>query len=344
MNKRKIFVFGIILFFIFVAMFGILTFVLVKLNKRGIEYEITKKIKLVPLKNQPEKLDIPLKDFHIATSHNSYIGSTQFLGSTDPKYVRQAMMLGARVIELDVFPKDNTDVLKNIRNTPIVAHGIEKCEESGKKWDDSMPCPKSNIIVTVNNRNLVEYCKTIYATLPVLNGDPLFIFIENNTNSITGTNDEIANLFINQFGNILLTPKKLYSMMNNNRSGIINNIASVPIKYFLNQIILITGGGCRGKFCDISFNYYDWLNNYTNLSKKIGDEHNKMIRIYPDMEDNINQIIEGNLSLNYDPYHFFKLGCQLIALNYNIDDSHLISYLNYFNESSFIPIGTKIFS
>ena len=107
----------------------------------------------------PDWLSRPLKEFQVATSHNTYMGGLQFGSCVSVEALQNSLDLGARCIELDVFRDKKTDL-------PVVGHGAVR-KEKYKLVSNSVP---------------FEDCvRGIMAKAFTRTDDPLFIMVENNT-------------------------------------------------------------------------------------------------------------------------------------------------------------------
>ena len=110
-----------------------------------------------------EWLDFPTKKFRFLTSHNTYLTGLQFgPGSCDPDGVVQALQMGARCIELDVFCAD----FQGGDFAPVVAHGI--AQEAGD-------------IKVTGTKPFDEFIKMIKIHGWKNTTQPLFLMVEYNT-------------------------------------------------------------------------------------------------------------------------------------------------------------------
>ena len=247
-----------------------------------------------------------LKEFHIATSHNTYIPCTQNADIADVLAIKRALLLGARAIELDVFSDKTT--LK-----PIVAHGVERGAE------------RADILTTTSIP--FQHCLDIikkYAFQKTT--DPIFIILELNTNKMIKVNNEIAKMLKNTFKDQLYKQNKKVSL------------GDIKLKDTLNKVIVLSGGGSNGDLNKII--YSTWHDQkmknipYTDQDLKedeiIKFNETGMTRVYPA------GTIEGHFSLNYDFEVAFEKGCQFIAMNYQTIDDNMNKYLTNFKNSSFL--------
>mmetsp|Transcript_50657 Transcript_50657/g.115107 ORF Transcript_50657/g.115107 Transcript_50657/m.115107 type:complete len:1176 (-) Transcript_50657:192-3719(-) len=69
---------------------------------------------LVDIRHQQQKLDKPITEYWIATSHNTYLEDSQIFGQTAGRMYVRALNSGCRCVELDVWDDGET---------PVVTHG-----------------------------------------------------------------------------------------------------------------------------------------------------------------------------------------------------------------------------
>jgi phosphatidylinositol phospholipase C delta len=174
-------------------------------------YLLTNKITSIEI-IKPHLLDKPLHEFYISTSHNTYLPCHQNIDISSIDAIKNALQLGARVIELDVYAKNNIG-LTDDDYTPVVAHGKEY------KYGD---------IFTTSFITFEESIKTI-AEFAQTTSDPLWITLELNTNKLVKTQLKMKEILLKYFGNKII-----------NSTTMLSNIS---IKNLLNKIILTSGDG-----------------------------------------------------------------------------------------------------
>jgi len=274
---------------------------------------------LKPIETKKELLDKPIKEFIINSSHNTYIPCNQNIDSASCEAIKRSLVMGARVIELDVYAKNNTGST-DADFEPIVAHGLER----GKNKD-----------LLTTSFITFEDCIDTIATYGFLTSDPLILCIENNTNKLLKTQEKIAKIIINKLGSHLLH-RDYKITTKEGKKYFVNE----PIKNFLNKIIIIAGGGNQPvleNLLDGTFGINNFLSNKSHKDVQESD-NNLLQRVYP------NDDIQGNFSLNYDPEPYWKKGFQIVALNFGAVDRNLLKNANMFRYYSFIPKDDIIFT
>ena len=325
MNRVNIWVFLIIPISLFI-------YYLLKLLKDGYNFSLndclcyvsnqllTNKITSIEL-IKPHLLDKPLHEFYISTSHNTYLPCHQNIDISSIDAIKNALQLGARVIELDVYAKNNIG-LTDDDYTPVVAHGMEY------KYGD---------IFTTSYITFEECIKTI-AEFAQTTSDPIWITLELNTNKLVKTQIKMREILLKYFENKIINSTTMLS--------------NTPIKKLLNKIILTSGGGFasdnRVNFRNgitsgdrimspledivISYVKYPYLKNTDHKESNLKNNNSTGIihRIYPAGD------IQGHFSYNFDPEPLWKNRYQLVALNFQKLDDNLNKNLSMFNKCSFV--------
>lgn len=250
--------------------------------------------KILPIESRPELLDKPLSSFYISTSHNSYLNFLQHFSFVKKSNIENVLNLGARVIELDI---------SHINNIPIVAHGNKE-------------------IITTTYIYL-EHALDSVLSHGFNTSDPLIIFcdIYNKENKVFLNN--IINIFINKLKDKLLLPAQEY--MNDYQ------LTDLPIKQFLNKVILCSSLDSFGILQQIFLSYNNFTN-YEDTNKDLlqPNTSNKLSRVYKKPS------IFSYFSFNIDFKPLWKNKFKLIALNFQMKDQLLYNYLEYFKNTSFI--------
>ena len=268
---------------------------------------------LKPIESRKELLDRPIKEFIINSSHNTYIPCYQNIDGASSEAVKRALVMGARVIELDVYARNNTGSAKEDIE-PVVAHGMERGENKDLLTTSYIP---------------FDECIDTIATYGFLTSDPLILCIENNTNKLVKTQERMAEIIKNKLGDRILSKDYKITTKEGKRYFV-----NEPIRNFFNKIIIIAGGGNQPVLEDLldgTFGSENFLSNGNH--KHIGKSNNNFLqRVYPDGD------IQGNFSLNYDPEPYWKQGFQMVTLNFGTVDTNLLKNANKFRHYSYIPL------
>lgn len=264
---------------------------------------------------KPNLLAKPFNEFLISTSHNTYLPCEQNGDVASVDSITSALKMGARVIELDVFPKNNLGNLPDDWE-PVVVHGLEL--DSGNIFTTSY-VEFSDCVKAIN-----EFSQTT--------SDPIWIDIELNTNKNLQTQKKIRETLLENFQTKLLDPE--YKIDNKQK-----HFSQVPIGNLLNKIIITTSKNTNSiteQLTDIFDGYAGdgyYINNSSNMNPSNINKQNKIIRVYPPGD------ISGHFSLNYNPKPFWTNSIQLVALNFQNSDKHLEENIQKFSTCSFIHLS-----
>jgi hypothetical protein len=275
---------------------------------------INKTIK--PIEVRKELLEKPFNEFLIFSSHNTYIPCTQNIDISSVESIKRALAMGARVIELDCFAKNNIGK-SNDDMIPVITHGIERGE-------------KNDIFTT--SSILFEDCIDTIANYGFLTSDPLIICLELNTNNLIETQKKMKEIIIKKMGKYLLSNE--YKIGNKTNRKYFSN---EPIKNLLNKVIFVSGNGDTSELQGIIDGKFGepTLNNSNHTDPKFDKKNEKGVlhRVYPDGN------IGGHLSFNFDPIKYWKNGYQIVALNLQTLDDNMIKNIGFFKNHSYVHMS-----
>jgi len=246
-----------------------------------------------------------IKDFYVFTSHNTYCPCLQNLDISHKDMYIVAIKLGCRVIEFDMYQRNN--IKKDLRSKePVIAHG-----KSNKSGD----------LFTTTLLDFGDTIKKLSAHAFINTNDPIILDLECNFHGNTITANKIADIIENHFG------KRVY--WGNNKY-----IGDKPIKEFLGKVIVRTGSGVP-RSSKLNKMRIKFLKNLPSdmssrsLSRLQNQAERGLVRIYPAGN------LSGGMSNNYDPKKFWEYGAQLVACNISTLDDNLRKQLKMFENYSF---------
>ena len=266
-----------------------------------------------PIESRKDLLDKPLHEFLINSSHNSYIPCTQNGDISSTEAIKRVLKLGARVIELDCFAKNN--IGKNDDDMiPVVTHGVER----GKTKD-----------IFTTTSILFEDCIDTIVEYGLLTSDPLIVCLELNTNNLIPTQKKMKEIIIKKLGNRLLSPEYKVANKTNRK-----HFSNEPIKNLLNKVIFVSGGGYTKELEDIIDGVFGehMLDNASHTNSKFDKPNKKgtFHRVYPDGN------VSGHFSYNFDPIKYWKNGYQMVTMNMQTLDNNMIKNVGFFKNYSFV--------
>jgi hypothetical protein len=272
-------------------------------------------VKLTSINPQDAKKKFNLRDYYIMSSYNSCCNGDFRDGYVSINALQNVIRKGARVIDFEIY---------NIDNEPVVA-----CSNS-----DSFNFKGSyNSIPFSDVINIIKTHAFSASTCPNFN-DPLIIHLRLKTNNTTVLNkvgkiisDELDKYRLgNKYDYEYTIDGKIYSLMNE------------PLIQFLGKVIIMTD---RSNHAFIG----TYLDEVTNISSNT--TFCQLLRDYDIVyTPSTAELIEHNkkyttismcnltqpTSDNMDSSIHMKYGCQMICMNFQSIDDHLVFYLEQFNE------------
>ncbi len=175
-------------------------------------------VNIQPLSSLPEYLSDPDKfklcDWYVCSSYKPYLPGNLTEDYCSLKSIELLLRSGVRYIELDIFVDDCNNL------NPVVTIGKEK-----GNWHYSL-----------NNLELKECLNTIrnigFSKSIITNSnDPLFLFLNLKVNKKVIVLDKVADILYEVFYDKLLDTSYSYYRQ---------NISNVPIKNFMNKIVILS--------------------------------------------------------------------------------------------------------
>lgn len=277
-----------------------------------------------------------LCDIYIASSAKTYLPGNQKYDYASELAITNAIRLGARFIELDIY---NDSFCPNAN--PIVFNGIETGNWQYTSSITFDQCCKTISKIAFNRAVLTNY------------DDPLFIYLNLYLNGNSQTADKVVAILNKYFGKII------YTMKDDANDIDVTELRKKTLKSFIGKVVIFTnsteynyaGIGSYKLRNIVSATPYDDINHtggsdiimYT--SNKIddiydmdeaGSDHQISLSfVFPEFIDRLTQNFHAGLSL--------AVGCQFIAMNYQHVDDSLDFYINtIFKSSSFIKKPNKL--
>ena len=250
-----------------------------------------------------------LRDYYIMGSYNSCCNGNFENGYVSTDALKQVIRRGARVLDFEIYSVDN--------KTVIAASPSDNFYQKGTY--NSIPFGRA--------MNIVDNYAFSASTAPNFN-DPLILHFRIKT-SKNHVFDDMAKVLSTSFSG-----HKLPSKYNNESNG--ENIGAEPLKNFLGKVIIVVDSSNK-MYKDSKLNE---LVNFTSGSLFLQSLRDYDVRFTPSASELINSN-KKNMSLtmpdlnkddtNMDPAIHFKMGCQIICMNFQNVDSYLVYYLEEFN-------------
>lgn len=300
--------------------------------------------------NSEELLDLPLSEFYVSTSHNSYLESWQVLGDPSPNILLETLNDGARCIELDIH------MAKNVLSTDILNMTFSKL------FNDTNP------VVTHSAGDkkifhLRDYLKIIKDNAFANTNDPLFIYLEIFDMDNEDYVQSIAHHIKSNLGSLLyegnmvlnFTLENLIKQKERNIDS--KYFINVPIKKLLNKICIIINyfNMNIGKGLEYRNKYlFPLVHGTTDEPGKVGELNTGWFDRYPKsnvlfsnsntdsikrIENTIGRVYPYNIlkSSNFNINPFINSNYTFIAMNYGNNNKDLKEYKTFFKYSQLVP-------
>ncbi len=301
--------------------------------------------------NSPAIMNLPLSEFYINSSHNSYLSGYQILGDPSYKNVEYALKAGARNIELDIHAYKST-LLKKASNAiffiPNIVTSLGNALQ-GKRPNDRYP------VVTHGNGSIndVKYSElsimlqTIKDNAFKLTSDPLIIYLE-----IFDSNDEyymqLLAAELKQYLGDYLYEYTFDKLIPNKELFNKKYVFKVPIRDLQNKIILIINYFNMENKDNRNKYLYPLIHGCTNepdtgwcrdQSYPIvnGVDEREPVRWCKDKE--FLRVFPYNTlkSTNFNPEPYWASGYNMTSLNFSNEDMYLERNKMFFYFCGYIP-------
>lgn len=211
-----------------------------------------------PIESTPEYLDMPLHNFYVNTSHNTYLDSMQHLSFASLDAYKFALKSGARFIEVDISTKYDD-------KGPLVCHGTDQ-------YITTYPLPLKSVLDTIKDNAFHT-------------SDPLIIIVEMFSVDNVTQNAMIVSMFKDAFGDRLLMPYDASKKTN-------VSFPSMSMRELLNRVVII----CRDHDPNLSTIMHDssQFQNYgDDILSNDGPPPNNISRVY--MHGSIQSALSANM-------------------------------------------------
>lgn len=253
-----------------------------------------------------------LRDYYIMTSHNSCCNGDFSNTFVSIEALKNVIKRGARVLDFEVYSVDGKTV---------VSCSYEKSFHRKTSYN-SLSFP---LVIETIQRNAFAS-----STCPNFN-DPLILHFRVKSQRERVFNDMTKSIVQ------ILGKRRLGLKYSNEFNG--ENLTNQPIQDFLGKVI-IAYDASNPLYKETKFGE---IVNITSSSLFLRKSRDHDIRFAPNHSDLINfnkknmHITMNDLkknSSNIDPSIHIKYGCQMVGMNFQKVDSHLIYYLEFFNKNN----------
>ena len=278
-----------------------------------------------------------LCDLYIASSARSYLPGNQKYDYASEKAIVNAIRIGARFLEIDVY---NESFCPD--TIPVVFNGKEE-----GNWQYTTKVTFDACCRAISKNAFNKLLITNY-------DDPLFLYLNLYLNGNMKTAGKVVTLLLKYF------PNNLY-IVNNDIDSEITDFKQKPLSTFIGKVVVFANSAeylsasPKGSAYSLGQIVTKVPYNADNFdgdkdiieynSAKVddiydideaGDDHKVSLAfVFPEFQETVTQ--------NYHPAFAFTVGCQFIAMNYQLTDNAMDFYINtIFKSSSFIKKPKKL--
>jgi hypothetical protein len=261
--------------------------------------------------------NVKLADCHVASAYNTaHVGYQEF-DYINELIVKAVLRAGVRYIEFNIF---NSQF--GLGATPVVSNGYRTGE-----WKLTLNVLPFDVICAA----IAENAFTIFdgGSIGVPNPDDMLVIGLNlNTQYNLACLDKVADTLLYYFRKHLLDSKYTYQQQ---------NLAKAPMSELMGKVVFIASDGFQGSKLEELINgswdlpnirrvHYSEITNVADWS-----EFNKtgLTIVVPHSEGDI-------ITANYDTTIPWQAGCQFIAMNYQIVDTPMDTYITHFKNTAIV--------
>jgi hypothetical protein len=267
-------------------------------------------------------LSAPLANFYISSAYNSALVGYQQFDYVNELILKGILQAGVRYVEFNIF---NSEF--GISAIPVVSNG----HKSGE-WKMTLNMIPFDLVCSIIAANAFVSNNGSGTGVPNPS-DPLFIGLNLNTNSNTYTLDSMAASILFYFRRRLLDSKYTYQQA---------NMALAPMNDLIGRVIILASDGFQGS------NLEELVNGSWNLSNIKRLHYSNLLEVSYDT-NSLTEFNKSGLTIvvpheegdfwtaNYDPTIAWKCGCQLVAMNFQIVDTPMDTYITNFKNFSILP-------
>lgn len=270
----------------------------------------------------PSTSKITLADVYVASSYNSALVSYQMGDYVNELILKAILRAGVRYIEFNIF---NSEF--GVNAIPVVSNGYKQGE-----WKLTLNVISFDLICSILAEN--AFVTNAGSDVGVPNpDDPLIIGLNLNTNNNIYCLDKLADSFLFYFRRRMLDTKYTFQQ---------RNMATAPIRELKGKIVLLASDGFQGSKLEEMVNGSWNLSTIRRVHYSVFEEPNININDWIEFnKKNLTIVIphnEGDFwTQNFDVTIAWKCGCQLVAMNYQVVDSPMDTYITTFKNYGIVP-------
>lgn len=257
-----------------------------------------------------------LSDFYVASSYKCYLPCTNYIDYSSIKSIEAIIKSGARFLDIDIMNSDFQNCAE-----PVVCYG----KEVGN-WQYTNSLPLKEVLHTISLLAFSHHVENMT--------DPFYININFKTWYNKSTINKTAEFIKTFFSGRLLSSEYSYQ----GRLSKVN-IGTQPIKDFLAKLILVSPNNLKDTDMDE-------LVNINTSSENLRTETYDNVKDTADPQELI-EFNKKNFTMAIPPvktrekknqnfWTAYYFGCQFLCMNYTKPDVWMMSYIEHFQNCSFV--------
>lgn len=280
--------------------------------------------------NKQDNRNKKLCDFYVASAYKPYMVDNQLFGYCSLEVMKDVLFAGVRSIYVDIF---NSSMTSNA--DPVISNGFKEGE--WKLAYNSIPFKDMCLLIK----------RIVFSSGYVNNyNDPFILCLNLKTNGNYKCLNKVKKILYEVFGNKLLDNTYTYSS---------KFVMTEPIKNLMGKLIVFSSDGYENSDLEELVNY-SWdksgLKKITFESVDIENKNTSVVKLDNQELKNFNMngitMVTPNESTiytyNYDPNYGWDSGCQFIFINYQRLDKNMNTYIEKFQQLSFISKPNNMIS
>jgi hypothetical protein len=272
--------------------------------------------------NKPDNRTKKLCDFYVSCAYKPYMVNNQFFGYCSLDVMKAVLFSGVRCVYIDVFNSAMTSDAY-----PVINNGYMEGE-----WKFAFN--------SIDFKDVCKLIKKIVFSSGYVNNstDPFILCLNLKTNGNYKCLNKVKKILYDVFGNKLLDNTYTYSS---------KYVMTEPIKDLMGKLIVFSSGGFENSDLEELINY-SWdkegLKKISYESIDIKSTNNSVVKLDNNELKNYNMngitLVTPNensiFTYNYDPNYGWDSGCQLVFFNFQKMDENMSTYIEKFQNLSFI--------
>lgn len=286
--------------------------------------------------NRSDLLDLPLCEFIVNTSHNTYISGWQVGSNVSSDNIAKVLETGARCIELDIHAN------KNALANQIVSH-YSNAGGLSTSTDEPIVAHGNDLFIDLDFMHLTKALKVIKENAFKTTSDPLIIYLE-----VFDSDNEKYMQNINRYINEYLGQYLYECTLDKLATNYNQYFLKVPIKQLLNRIVIVINYYNMKSLANRNLYLNPVAHGFTDEPENgiLKNEANPLIagaissaNIIKSPSNQVKRVYPDDIvtSKNYNPDPFWVAGYTFVAMNFFHDGDNIDKNIKKFTYTNFVP-------